>query len=164
MGVQALCNPKNGDEVTTRAINQDGINIVKEYEGLRLKPYICPAGKWTVGYGHTGNVNVGVIISEEKANQLLANDLSSSASTVESLVKVALNHNQFSALVSFAFNVGSGSFSRSTLLRKLNAGNYGAVPEELKRWVKAGGKPLSGLVSRRLKESELWSRPCTGSP
>jgi len=146
----------------SRLINQRGIEIVKQCEVLRLKSYLCPAGLWTVGYGHTHDVHPGMMISIDTAEHLLINDLHTSAISVDGLVKVSLSDNQFSALVSFAFNVGSGAFGKSTLLRKLNAGNYDAVPAELKRWVRGGGKMLAGLVARREKESELWSRPCTG--
>lgn len=143
-----------------RRINEAGLALIKEFEGLRLTSYRCPAGVWTVGYGSTGpHVVPGMTITEEEAETLLTDDLRRFEEGVEQLVEVPLNDNQFAALVSFAFNLGLGALSGSTLLRLLNEGDYASVPAQLARWNKAGGKVLAGLSRRREAEGELWSRP-----
>lgn len=149
-----------------RAVNRETIEHVKKLEGLRLKAYPDPGSKngepWTIGYGHTsdGHLKVarGLTITVEQAEAALEFDLAETAEAVERLVKVALNDNQFGALVSFAFNIGTGAFAKSTLLKKLNAGDYAAVPQELARWVKNDGKTMAGLVTRRASEAGLWAR------
>ena len=138
-----------------------GINLIKEFEGVRLKAYRCPADVWTIGVGHTSAagppvVKAGMEITNAQAMKILANDLVKFEDGVDSAVKVPLKQNQFDALVSFAFNVGLGALAKSTLLRKLNAGQYDAVPAELMKWTKAGGKELPGLVRRRRAEAALW--------
>lgn len=146
-----------------RQINQAGINLVKQFEGLRTQAYQCPAGIWTIGYGHTGaDVKTGMQISEAQAEQLLSDDLSGSGIKVTQLVRVPLNDDQFAALTSFVFNAGPASLSSSSLLRRLNGGDYDCVPSELCKWVKAtdpstGNKvSLPGLVVRRAAEGQLW--------
>lgn len=141
--------------------SKPGINLIKEFEGVRLKSYKCPAGVWTLGVGHTSAagppaVKPGMEITNAQAMKILANDLVKFENGVDSLVKVPLKQNQFDALVSFAFNVGLGALGKSTLLKKLNAGQYDAVPAELMKWTKAGGKELPGLVRRRRAEAALW--------
>jgi Phage-related lysozyme (muraminidase) len=133
-----------------------GLNLIKHFEGLRLQAYQCSAGVWTVGYGHTSGVHPGDIIDEVQAGIFLRNDIAASESTVMRFVTVALSQHQFDALVSFVFNLGSGNFATSTLLRKLNAGDYAVAAEEFPRWVHAGGKPLMGLVRRREAERNLF--------
>ena len=143
----------------SRRINQAGIDLIRHYEACRLKAYLCPAGKLTIGYGHTGpEVHQGQTITEEQAMALLHKDLAWAEAGVERLITVPLTDNQFAALVSFTFNVGVGALERSTLRKKLNAGGYDAVPEQLMRWIRAGGKILPGLVARRQGEGELWRR------
>jgi len=141
-----------------RKINQDGLDIIKGCESLRLVPYLCPAGVWTVGWGHTRDVSKGMKITEGQAVSFLEQDCTIAAQPIERLVRVPLTDNQFSALVSFIFNLGSRRFERSTLLWKLNRGSYGAVPAELAKWVWGGGKVLPGLVTRRAMEAKLWMR------
>ena len=149
------------DVVNTYVLNRAGIDLVKQFEGLRLKAYKCPAGVWTIGYGHTGkDVEKGMVITEAQAEALLVSDLSKFADGVRRRVKVRLNSNQFSALVSLAFNIGLGAFGKSTLLRKLNAGWYPAVPNEIRRWDIVGGKRMRGLTRRRDAEVALWETPC----
>ena len=142
----------------TRRINQAGVAIVKEHEGCRLTSYLCPAGIWTIGYGSTREVTAGMTITQDQADGRLLLDLAGAGQAVASFVKVILTDNQFSALVSFVFNVGSGHFAKSTLLEKLNAGNYAAVPDELNKWRRGGGKVLDGLVVRRAAEGELFNQ------
>lgn len=142
-------------------VSAAGISLIKEFEGVRLKSYKCPAGVWTLGVGHTSaagppKVGPGMEITNAQAMKILAQDLVQFEDGVDAAVKVPLTQNQFDALVSFAFNVGLGALQKSTLLRKLNAGQYGAVPAELMKWTKAGGKELPGLIRRRRAEAALW--------
>lgn len=140
-----------------RRINEKGLELIKKFEGLRLEPYICSGGKKTVGYGHTGDLaRADRRITEIEAEAALRQDLRGAERDVERLVKVPVSDNQFSALVSFVFNLGAGSLSRSTLLRKLNTGDYTGASEEFWKWRRAGGKILKGLVRRRAAEKELF--------
>ena len=144
------------------------IELVKKFEGLHrvgkdglVRSYRCPAGRWTVGYGHTKGVRSAVVISVAEAEAMLLEDLAEYAATVEKLVTVDLTPNQFDALVSMVFNIGSGAFAKSTLLKKLNAGDYASVPEQFMRWNKATveGKvqALDGLTRRRTAEAALFA-------
>lgn len=134
---------------------------MKQWEGLRTKAYRDAGGVWTIGYGHTATAGSpvprrGQVITESEAERILLRDLTQYEQAVEDLVKVKLNNNQFAALVSFTFNVGIGAFKKSTLLKKLNNGNFNAIPTELTKWTKAGGKKIQGLVNRRAGEAGLW--------
>jgi lysozyme len=145
-------------------INDETVELVKRWEGLRLQAYKDIAGVWTIGYGHTTGVRPGDKITEETAETYLRQDLATASKAVADLVKVPLADNQFGALSSFVFNLGRGNFEGSTLLKKLNARQYDAVPEELMKWVKArnpktGKKEDSpGLVNRRAAEVGLWAK------
>ena len=131
--------------------------VIKEAEGLRLEAYLCPAGVWTIGYGHTGpDVWPGLVITEKWAEQLLEEDLKRFEAYVSGYVRVDLTQDQFDALVSFTYNVGAEAFKNSTLLRKLNAGDYEGASKEFTRWNKSKGKVLPGLVKRREKERKLF--------
>ncbi len=147
-----------------RPVNDAGLDLVRTFEGLRTEAYRCPAGVWTIGYGHTGDVQPGRRISAEQAEQLLRDDLAACGEQVEGLISVPLSDCQYAALVSFVFNAGVGALRGSTLRRRLNAGDYDCVPSELAKWVKAtdpstGRKvSLAGLVRRRAAEGELWLR------
>ena len=138
-------------------ISDDGLAIIKKYEGLRLNAYRCPARVWTIGYGHTHQVKSGDVITEAMATEYLRGDVRHAQQTIERYVKVDLTQSQFDALVSFIFNVGSGAFRKSTLLRMLNKGNYSGAEKQFKRWNKAKGKALRGLTRRRADEAELFS-------
>lgn len=146
-----------------RSVNQAGIDLVKEFEGFRSEAYRCPAGKWSIGYGHTKGVSRDSQVSLEEAEELLMEDLREAGARVSLLVHVPLNDNQFAALVSFTFNVGPLALLQSTLRRKLNQGEYDAVPTQLKRWNKARHPitkemvELPGLIRRRAAEATLWS-------
>lgn len=142
-----------------KTINTAGIALIKKYEGFRSKAYQDVKGVWTIGYGHTLTAKPGMTITEEQAECLLMRDIREAESAVNLLVMVPLRDNQFSALVSFVFNLGVGSFRRSTLLRRLNAGDYESVPGQLKRWVYAGPKVFEGLKRRRAAEADLWNTP-----
>lgn len=136
--------------------SQKGIDLIKKFEGCRLEAYKCPAGIWTIGYGHTKGVKDGQIITQEQAEEFLREDLRIFEQTVESCVKVPLSQNQFDALVSFCYNCGSGALKTSTLLRLLNEGNYSSAADQFLRWNKAGGKVLAGLTRRREEERVMF--------
>lgn len=142
-----------------RAVNLAGRSLIKQFEGLRLKAYLCPAGVWTIGYGHTRTAQPGMVLTLEEAEWLLDDDLRQVACAVEPLIPVALNDNQFAALVSFAFNVGVSNFASSTLLRLLARGWYEQVPAQLIRWNKVRGEAMGGLTRRRSAEAQLWNQP-----
>jgi lysozyme len=151
---------KNRDKIKrgARRINAAGLTLIKTYEGLSLRSYRCPAGMWTVGYGHTRTVAPGLELRPEQADALLLEDLRIFEKAVAELVQVPLNDNQFAALVSLAFNIGVVALGRSTLLKHLNAGQLDKVPPEFMRWTKVGTLELPGLVRRRTAEVELWGR------
>lgn len=137
-------------------ISQKGKDYIKGIEKLELRAYIdTKHGRvWTIGYGHTLGVKEGMTITEQRANELLDLDLFRFEDRVNRLVKVPLNQAQYDALVSFDFN--TGALHKSTLLRKLNAGDYQSVPDELSRWVFDDGVKLKGLVRRRAEEAAMW--------
>lgn len=131
------------------------LDLIKRFEGLRLKAYRCPAGVWTIGYGHTGNVQPFDVINELQAEIYLQDDLRPCEDTLN-LLKLQLNQNQFDALCSFIYNVGSGNFMKSTLLKKIKAGDP-LAGDELLKWTKVGGVELPGLVARRKAEYQLYN-------
>lgn len=157
-----------------RQLNKESRDLIKRWEnGPDMKPkltaYLDSGGVWTIGTGHTGKVDgvpvrKGMKITLEKAEELLDADTTIARKAVERLVKVAINDYQFGALTSWILNVGEGNAAKSTLIRKLNAGNYDAVPAELMKWVKdqdpKTGKlvTVKGLVNRRAAEAGLWAR------
>lgn len=138
----------------------NGISLIKQFEGCRLNAYPDPAtggAPWTIGYGHTGNdVRPGMVWTQVQADSALISDLAQCERAISRLVKVTLTQNQFDAIVSFVFNVGSGNLQSSTLLRKLNSGDYRGAAEEFPRWNKAAGKVMAGLTKRRAAERELF--------
>lgn len=145
----------------TRKTATRGVELIKEFEGCRLTAYLCPAGVWTIGYGHTGKVDgkvitVGMTITAKKATELLKSDLATFEAAVNSYVTVPITQNMFDALVSFAYNCGAGALKGSTLLKKLNAKDYDGAAAELPKWNKAAGKVLNGLVRRREREKQLF--------
>lgn len=148
-----------------RPVNVATRELVKSFEGLRLRAYLCPAGIPTIGYGHTGGVTLGDSITADEAEELLEHDLSEAAMHVDRLVTVPLNDNQRGALASFVLNTGAIAFMSSTLRLLLNRGNYESVPDELRRWTKATHPTthqkidLPGLVRRREAEIALWNTP-----
>jgi len=135
---------------------RDGVELIRHFEGCRFDAYLCPAGVWTIGYGHTANVKEGDTIDQETAEAFLIEDLESFERDVTRLVEVPLTQQQFDALVSWTFNLGAGNLAESTLLRKLNNYQYAEVPEQMMRWVRAGGQVLEGLVRRRAAEAALF--------
>ncbi|WP_376956424.1 glycoside hydrolase family protein (plasmid) [Azospirillum sp. A26] len=144
----------------TKPVTQAAVDLVKHFEGLYLKAYLCPAGVPTVAWGHTGpDVVMGMTVTLAQAEQLLAADLAEAAADVDRYVKVPLTDDQRGALASFVFNLGAGSLASSTLLKLLNVGDAGAA-EQFGRWVNAtvNGKltKLPGLVARRAAEQALF--------
>lgn len=138
-------------------ISEKGINLIKSFEGCSLTAYKCPAGVWTIGYGHTGrDVKEGLTITQEQAEALLKQDLKIHCKNVSNLVKIPLSQNEFDALVSFEYNVGYGNFSKSTMLKFLNFGNKKDAVSEFDKWIYAAGKPLNGLKNRRKKEKSYF--------
>ena len=141
--------------------SEKGIALIKQFEGCKLTAYQDSVGVWTIGYGWTQPVDgkpirAGMTIKQETADRLLKTGLVSYERDVSRLVKVGLTQGQFDALVSFTYNLGSRSLSTSTLLRKLNAGDYAGAADEFLRWNKAGGKVLNGLTRRREAERALF--------
>ncbi|PDO81910.1 lysozyme [Kosakonia sacchari] len=142
-------------------ISDKGIALIKQFEGLRLTAYQDSVGVWTIGYGWTQPVDgkpirARMTIKEETAERLLRTGLVGYESDVSKLVKVKLTQGQFDALVSFAYNLGARALSTSTLLKKLNAGDYRGAADEFLRWNKAGGQVLAGLTRRREAERALF--------
>ena len=164
-----------------REINQAGISMIKRFEGIvdgnkstpNYDPYLDPVGIWTIGYGHAirfQNVFLRGATNKQQASalypgglnlqqveDLLRADLLNFCRDVASMVKVVVSDNQFAALVSFAFNVGTTALKNSTLLKKLNAGDYAGAANEFAKWNKAGGKILKGLTNRRTTEKALFT-------
>ena len=137
-------------------ISQEGLSLIKKFEGCELESYKCAAGVWTIGYGSTKGVEEGMEISQERADMLLLEDVEVFEEAVNKLVEVSLEQNQFDALVSWTFNLGSTNLQNSTLLKVLNNEDYEGVPSQIKRWNKAGGEVLQGLVRRREAEALLF--------
>jgi lysozyme len=143
-------------------LNKEGADLIKEFEGCKLKAYQCSAKKWTIGYGNTffedgTPVVAGNAISQEKAEQLFEIIADEFASKVAKLVPSHINSNQFGALVSFAYNCGVVNLQKSTLLKKVNANhNDPSIRAEFAKWNKAGGKVLAGLTRRREAEANLY--------
>ncbi|WP_108453814.1 lysozyme [Enterobacter cloacae] len=141
--------------------SEKGIALIKQFEGCKLTAYQDSVGVWTIGYGWTQPVDgkpirAGMTIKQETAERLLKTGLVSYEFDVSRLVNVGLTQGQFDALVSFTYNLGARSLSTSTLLRKLNAGDYAGAADEFLRWNKAGGKVLNGLTRRREAERALF--------
>lgn len=136
--------------------SENGIKLIKKFEGCKLEAYKCPSGILTIGYGHTQDVNIGDTITRQQASYILKKDIEIAESAVNSLVKVTLNQNQYDALVSFVFNVGYGNFRISTMLKRINENNFSSAAEQFDKWVLSNGKRQKGLVIRRKLEKELF--------
>jgi len=136
--------------------SEEGVALIKHFEGCRLEAYLCPASVWTIGYGHTLDVREGDIIDQEAAEALLIEDLEEFEGYVTSLVEIELKQHQFDALVAWTFNLGPANLKESTMLNRINFGPLSDVPFQLQRWNRAGGQVLDGLVKRRAAEAALW--------
>ena len=132
------------------------ILLIKSFEQLRLNSYLCPAGVWTIGYGHTDGVNQGMLITEKTADGFLKQDIRNAEHCINQM-GADLTQEQFDALVSFVFNVGVQAFNTSTLKKKiLKNPNDPSIADEFRRWVYAGNKKLPGLIKRREQEIKLY--------
>jgi lysozyme len=144
--------------------NAAGRAVIKEFEGIRLTAYRDTGGVWTIGYGHTRGVKPGLRITGQEAERLFEEDLAAAEFVVRRLVTRQLNDNQFSALVSFAYNVPFKEFRLSQLLKFVNLGDFEGAGKEFHRWVYDDGKKLPGLVRRRLVEVNLFFTPDGSAP
>lgn len=151
------------DEIQIKGMKVDaaGIDLIGQFEGLRLDAYDDGVGVWTIGWGTTvypngQKVKKGDKITLEQAKQYKAHDLAKFEKAINDTVKAPLNQNQFNALVSLAYNIGVSAFTNSTLVKRLNEGNYKAAADQFLVWVNAGSKRMQGLVNRRNKERELF--------
>lgn len=142
--------------------NDAGIALIKEFEGIRLKAYPDPGtggAPWTLGIGTTFGITKGMTCTVEQAEAWLRRDLAVFENKVSRMVTVPLTDNQFSALVAFTYNVGPGNLLKSTLLKKLNAGDYAGAADQFGAWNKAAGRVLPGLTRRRQAERTLFLTP-----
>lgn len=141
-------------------LSENGRKFIQNFEGLRLDAYLCPAGIWTIGYGHTFGVQKGMKITKQQADEFFLKDIQKFENAVNTFVKVKLTQGQFDALVSFTYNCGIENFKNSTLLKKLNQSDYTGCSEEFVRWNKiyTNGKlsPCEGLTNRRKSEQKLF--------
>lgn len=131
-------------------------SFVAQFEGCKLKAYRCPAGVWTIGFGHTQGVKEGDTITEEDALILLTDELGEFAAKIAPLVRAEVTEGQFVALLSFAYNIGVDNLKRSSVLRNLNNGAITAAADAFLLWNRAGGKVLAGLSRRRRAERKLF--------
>ena len=136
--------------------SQEGISLIKKFEGCELEAYRCSADVLTIGYGHTQGVNEGDSCTQDEAEELLVKDLEEFEFYVNDIFEQELNQNQFDALVAWTFNLGPTNLRSSTLLKKLNEGDFEDAPRQIRRWNKAAGEVLDGLVRRREAEALLF--------
>lgn len=141
-----------------RQISEQGLALIRRFEGFSAKPYLCPAGHLTIGYGHVvrPGEEFAAPLSEAQADALLKKDVAAAQRAVTRLITAPLTQSRFDALVSFTFNVGAGALQRSALRRKVNRGEHAAVEAEFLKWIWAGGKRSPGLVRRRMAEAALY--------
>ncbi|MDA8928923.1 lysozyme [Gammaproteobacteria bacterium] len=137
-------------------ISVEGLSLIKNFEGLELNAYQCAAGVWTIGYGHTKGVFEGQTIKKAEADEMLVLEMEEYEKAVNDAVTISIDQCMFDALVSWTYNLGPSNLNASTMLKVLNSGDYDGVPEQIKRWNKAGGKVLEGLIRRRNAEALLF--------
>ena len=141
----------------TLTYSRNGLALTEQFEGCRLAAYQDQVGVWTIGYGHTGpDVTPTLTITQDQAQTLLAHDVGRAVDCVNRIVTIKLNQNEFDALVDFVFNVGTGAFTGSTLLRHLNAGDLHAAAGQFDLWNHAGGAIVAGLLRRRQAETAMF--------
>lgn len=134
----------------------DAYELIKQFEGLRLEAYLCPAGIWTIGYGHTSGVSPNSFITIQEADEYLHRDVAAIEMQLNKL-NLSLRECQWDAIVSFVFNIGIGNFKASTLLAKIRINpDDNSIIDEFLRWVYANGKVMRGLQKRRLTEMKLY--------
>jgi len=137
-------------------ISQEGLGLIKKFEGCEYNAYKCAAGVLTIGYGHTAGVKEGDLVTQQEADKILEEDMKEYEGYINDYVTVDLDQNQFDSLVSWVFNLGPANLRASTMLKVLNNKEYEEVPNQMKRWNKAAGKVLEGLIRRREAESLLF--------
>jgi len=137
-------------------LSKTGIELLKHFEGCELKAYQDSVGVWTIGYGHTKGIYEGLEITQSEAEKMLVDELPEYEGYVSDKVVPMLQQHEFDALVCWVYNLGPTNLSSSTMLKKLNAGEFKEVPFQMKRWDKAGGQPLLGLTRRRNAEALLF--------
>ena len=143
------------------SVSNSGVDIICDFEGKRLVAYDDGVGVWTIGFGTTIypngiKVKKGDTCTEAQAKSYMAHDLKKFEQAVNGAVNIALNQNQFDALVSLTYNIGTGAFNKSTLVKKLNAGDIRGAADQFDVWINAGGKRMQGLVNRRAREKALY--------
>ena len=143
-------------ELINMKISQEGLSLIKKFEGCELEAYKCAAGVWTIGYGSTHGIEEDMSISKERAEELLLEDVEKFETFVLDAVEMPMSQHQFDAMVSWTFNLGPSNLNASTLLKVLNKGDYEDVPAQIKRWNKASGQVLEGLTRRREAEALLF--------
>lgn len=149
------------------SVNKATLDLIKQYEGCKLTAYQDIVGIWTIGYGTTAMAGLGITpakgmtITQERAEDLLRQGVDKFAATVDALIISNVNANEFGACVSLAYNIGTGAFAKSTVLRELNAGNKEKAAVAFRMWNKAGGKAVKGLTNRRNSEISLFLKPVT---
>jgi len=137
-------------------ISQEGLSLIKKFEGCKLEAYRCAANVLTIGYGSTKGVKEGDTITQEEADNLLLHEMNEYEGYINDMVEVDLEQNQFDAMVSWVFNLGPANLKASTLLKVLNSKDYDGVPMQIKRWNKAAGQVKQGLIRRREAEALLF--------
>jgi lysozyme len=133
-----------------------GLALIQHFEGIRLQAYQCPAGVWTIGFGHTAGVKAGDTIDSDTADRLFRSDVAQVEKQVSAVLKHSVTQSQFDALVCFTFNIGIVALTKSTLLRRLNEGDALSASDEFLKWNKADGKAVVGLTRRRFAERKLF--------
>jgi len=142
-------------------ISEAGKDLIKEFEGCRLKAYDDGVGVQTIGWGRTTNVSPGDTCTQEQADAWFDAEVEEFANYISLALQVAVSQNEFDAMVSLAYNIGTTAFVRSTLLKKLNARDFKGAAEQFDRWNQAGGSPMAGLTRRRAAERKLFEKPYT---
>jgi lysozyme len=144
--------------VNSFTYSADGLALTELFEGCELTAYQDQVGVWTIGYGHTGSeVRSGLTITQEQAEAYLANDVAGAATCVNRVVTLALTQQEFDALVDFVFNLGTGAFQGSTLLKDLNSGDIATAATQFDHWDHAGGQIVAGLLRRRQAETAMFT-------
>tara|TARA_R110001583_G_scaffold7810_1_gene38253 strand:+ start:2641 stop:3084 length:444 start_codon:yes stop_codon:yes gene_type:complete len=137
-------------------ISLEGLGLIKKFEGCELEAYKCAAGVWTIGYGSTKGVEEGDSLTQEDADKLLRHEMDEYEGYIKDMVKIDLKQNEFDSLVSWVFNLGPANLKASTMLKVINDNKLEEVPSQMKRWNKANGKVLEGLIRRREAEALLF--------
>ena len=137
-------------------ISENGLELIKKFEGCETTAYQDSVGVWTIGFGHTKGVEEGQTCSIEDAESMLADEMDEYEGYINNMVKVELQQHEFDALVAWVYNLGPTNLGERTMLKVLNGGQFDRVPDEMNRWTRAGGKILEGLVRRRQAESLMF--------